>query len=68
MATTVTIRECFKRLENQNPISGHSWIEHGKTTAFQVIGAVGKHSRHATLEKAEKEAKALQEFYNKFNI
>jgi hypothetical protein len=68
MKNFVTVRECFKCLENQNPLSGHVWIEHGETTHYRVIGAVGLHSTYKTLVAAQKEAKALQDFYNKFSL
>ena len=66
--TIVTIRENFKRTEKTNLISGYSWTEHEKTTSYSVIGACGVYSRHTTLLVAEKEQKALQAFYNKFNL
>jgi hypothetical protein len=66
--TTVSIREIFKKQNKVNPISGHEWIEHGPTTSFQVIGAVGVHSRHRTIVGAEKAKQELQNFYNKFDL
>ena len=66
--TQVTIRETFKKIEKANPISGHHWIEHGETIGYQVIGAVGVHSKHRTNEAAQKARDSLQAFYNKFNL
>lgn len=66
--TTVSIREVFTRQNKVNPVSGHEWTEHGPTTSFQVIGAVGIHSTHRTITGAEKAKQELQDFYNKFNL
>lgn len=66
--TQVTIREIFKKVDEVNPISGHQWTEHGDTTGYQVIGAVGVHSKHRTIKTAEKARDELQAFYNKFNL
>ncbi len=68
MATKVLIREHFDRFAKKNPVSGHKWTEYGPTTSYQVIGAVGVHSTHRTEKGAKKEAQALQEFYDKFDL
>ncbi len=68
MPTKVTIRESFKLIDARNKLSGHQWIEHGETTHYHVIGAIGLHSKHRTLLAAQKESKKLQDFYNKFNL
>ena len=66
--TQVQIREIFRLVNMENPVSGHRWTEHGPTTGYQVIGAVGVHSRHRTEAGARKEAKELQAFYDKFGL
>lgn len=66
--TKVTIREIFKINNMINPLSGHQWTEHRKTTAYHVIGGAGVSSKHRTFEGAEKAKKELQAFYDKFNL
>jgi hypothetical protein len=66
--TKVTIREIFKKIDKTNPISGHQWSEHGDTAGYQVMGAVGVHSKHKTIKAAEKARGELQAFYTKFNL
>jgi hypothetical protein len=49
------IRENYKVSICTNPISGHSWIDHGKTASYSVVGPTGEVSKHRTLKGAEKE-------------
>lgn len=62
----VRIREVFRRIEKHNPISGHSWIEHGPTTAYEVVGPTGVVSRHVTEAAALKAQTEWQAFFDKY--
>lgn len=66
--TQAIIREVFKLVHKTNPISGHSWTEHGDTTYYQVMGNGIVHSRHKSHEAADKARKELQNFYDKYDI
>lgn len=52
----ILIKETFKLIHKHNPISGHRWTEHGKTTGWDVTGGGWMRSTHKTLKDAEKEA------------
>ena len=59
------LREEFVRFVEHNPISGHSWINHGPTTAWSVIGpSGGPCSRHRTLKGAETALIEWQEYFD----
>lgn len=66
--TIVYIRENFKKFIKTNPISGYSWLEQGATINYSVIGGSGVFSTHKTIKQAEKKARELQDFYNKFDL
>lgn len=56
----IKITETFKTSWKHNPISGHSWLEQGPSTGFEVSGGRFARTKHRTLAQAEKE-KALRE-------
>lgn len=53
-SSELRIREEFPLIEKTNPVSGHSWTEHGPTKTWAVVGSTGVLSRHRTPEGAEK--------------
>jgi len=65
----VRITEVFKRINKHNPISGHSWTEHGETTGYEISGGVfvGR-TKCKTLKQAEKAAKEMTAFTEKFGV
>lgn len=66
--TTVRVRELCKRVHHKNPISGHEWTTQGPTTGHEVVGKCGTHAVFKSEDKANKEAKLLQDFYDKFGL
>jgi hypothetical protein len=66
--TTVRVRSVCKTIENYNVISGHRWSTNGPTISYEVIGGAGVSSKHTSEVKANTEAVALQEFYDKFGL
>lgn len=61
MREELRIREVFKLVHRHNPISGHRWTEHGKTTGYEVVGKFGVISKHRKLERAEAALASYQE-------
>jgi hypothetical protein len=55
------IKENFKCIHKHNPISGHSWAEHGETTSYSVVGGGWMPTEHKTLRQAEKEVTIRQQ-------
>lgn len=66
MVAQVYITPICKKIHKKNKISGHQWTEYGSITGWVVHGLLGVHSRHRTEAAANKEAVALQAFYDKF--
>lgn len=62
----VYISENFKVTYKTNPISGHTWAEHGRTTSYAIIGPYGKVATARSIERAEIAKQEWQEFYDKF--
>ena len=64
--TKLRIREVFKTVWKTNPISGHSWPEHGVTTAWEVVGPFGAVGSFKSEKRAEKELADWTAFYESY--
>lgn len=71
MNVEIRVRAVRKTQWKKNPVSGHEWPEYGPATGWEVVGPLGVVSTHKTPEKAEKaeaEAKAWRDYYQKYPI
>lgn len=66
MKVEVRVSPIRKTTWVKNPLSGHEWPEYGPITGWEVRGPLGTWSTHKSEAAAEKEAKALREYYKKY--
>ena len=59
----VRVTGCGKKIEKNNPISGHSWTEYGEIKVWEVRGPFGVCSKHRSEAKAVKQAAEWEAFY-----
>lgn len=64
----VTVARRQRRVNKRNQISGHRWVEFIPINMWDVHDQYGISSSHRSEEKANKVARELQEFYDKYPV
>lgn len=60
---TIRIRDVYRTVWKTNPISGHSWPEHGPTTGYEIVGPYGVLDKARTQEAAERKRDEWEAYY-----